>query len=242
MDPADPLSIMWWNPIRGDFIPSEGSVLDGLGKLSRARYAQFQTLKENMVDRVNEYRRNASTPNNWVFSLERTLVHACTRLGNLSTTFTQMVLCVTDFQRCYLELHGLLDYLQIYLLRIKGSLPPAATVEKCVGAIAVSPRVVQDFFTAGIPVWFVQPCKTGPFPYNVLDVVIPCEPANFLCLDKHDPPFPVIYDGHSDVRDKHDAFHRFARTLSLFKDPFQTSTTTEPSTSRAGQAPPCEFF
>ena len=44
MDPADPLSIMWWNPIRGDFIPSEGSVLDGLGKLSRARYAQFQTL------------------------------------------------------------------------------------------------------------------------------------------------------------------------------------------------------
>ena len=56
-------------------------------------------------------------PNNWVFALERTMAHACTRLGHLSTTFTQMVLGVTEFQRSYLELHGLLDYLEIYLLR-----------------------------------------------------------------------------------------------------------------------------
>jgi hypothetical protein len=98
-----------------------------------------------------------------------------------------MVLCVTEFQRCYLELHGFLDYLEIYQPRMEGILTPATTVEKCVGAITVSPRVVQDFFTAGLPVWFVQPCKTGPFPYNVLNVVTPLEPTNFLCLDSHNP-------------------------------------------------------
>jgi hypothetical protein len=109
IDPDNPLSIMWWNPTCADFISSEFGALDGLGKLSSARYAQFQTMKREMVDRVNEYCRNNPKPNNWIFSLETTLVHACTCLGHLSTTFTQMVFGVTDFQRYYLELHGLLD-------------------------------------------------------------------------------------------------------------------------------------
>ena len=202
MDPDNPLSIMWWNPTCGDFISTEFGVLDGLGKLRSARYAQFQTMKREMVDRVDNYRRKSPQSNHWVFALEKMLVHACTHLGHLSTTFTQMVLGVTDFQRYYLELLGLLDYLETYLLRMNGIQPAATTVEKCVGAITVLPRVIQDFVTAGIPVWFVQPCKTGPFPYKVLNVVTPFESSQFLCLDKHDPPFPVIYNGDSNVRDK----------------------------------------
>ena len=238
MDPDNPLSIMWWNPTRGDFISSEFSVLDGLGKLSSARYARFETMKGEIVHRVLEYRRKNPKPNNWVFALETTLVHACTRLGQLSTTFTQMVLGVTDFQRHYLELRGLLDYLEIYLLRMNNIQPASTTVEKCVGAITVSPRVVQDFFTAGIPVWFVQPCRTGPFPYKVLNVVTPFEPSQFLCLDKHNPPFPIIYEGDSNIRDKYDAFHRFAQTLSLFKDPFEAEPSLNtPSSSSAVQGP-----
>ena len=86
MDPDNPLSIMWWNPTRGDFISSEFSVLDGLGKFSSARYARFQTMKGEIVHRVLEYRRKNPKPNNWVFALETMLVHACTRLGQLSTT------------------------------------------------------------------------------------------------------------------------------------------------------------
>jgi len=244
MDLDDPLLIMWWNPTHGDFISSEFGVLDGLGKLSNARYAQLQTMMRAMVDRVNEYRRNHPKPNNWVFALERMLVDACTRLGHLSTTFTQMVLGVTDFQRYYLELRGLLDYLEIYLLHMCGIRPAVTKAEKCVGAITVSPRVVQDFVTAGLPVWFVQPCKTGPFPYKVRNVVTPFEPSNFLCLDKHNPPFPVIYDGDSDVRDKYDALHHFAQTLSLFKDPFQIelSSNTQPSSSSAAQGPRCKYI
>jgi hypothetical protein len=114
IDPDHPLSIMWWSPTRGDFVSSEYGVLDGLGKLRSARYARFQTMKMEMENRVHEYRRNNPRPNNWVFALERTMAHACTRLGHLSTTFTQMGLGVTEFQRSYLELHGLLDYLEIY--------------------------------------------------------------------------------------------------------------------------------
>ena len=243
IDPDHPLSIMWWSPTRGDFVSSEYGVLDGLGKLRSARYARFQTMKMEMENRVHEYRRNNPRPNNWVFALERTMAHACTRLGHLSTTFTQMGLGVTEFQRSYLELHGLLDYLEIYLLRIGGIQPAATTVENCVGAITVSPLVLQDFFTAGIPVWFVQPCKTGRFPYNVRNVVTPFEPLNFLCLDKHNPPFPVIYDGDANVRDKHDDFYRFAQTLSLFKDPFrrEPSSNTQPTSSDAAQRPRCKY-
>jgi hypothetical protein len=62
MDPDDPLSIMWWNPTRGDFISSEFGVLDGLGKLRSARYARFQTMKREMVDRVDNTAERILSP------------------------------------------------------------------------------------------------------------------------------------------------------------------------------------
>lgn len=237
MDPDDPLSIMWWNPTHGDFVSSGGGVLDGLGKLTSARYKQFWMKKDEIVARVTQYRRNTPNPNRFVIQLETTLGHIYIRLGQLRTSFTQMSMGVTEFQRCFLELHGLLDYLEIYKPRIEGIEPPATTVATCVGAITVLPQVLQDFFRAGIPIWYVQPCQPGPFPHNVLNVVTPFEPVKFLCLEKPDPPFPVIYDGDSNLRDRYDAYYRFLQTRLVFKNPFEgeLSSTTRRSTSSVGR-------
>jgi hypothetical protein len=163
--------------------------------------------------------------------LERDMLNASSRLGTLVTTFKQMVFEVTEFQRCYLETRGLLDYIELYQPRMSGRLKAANTVAQCVGAITSKPAVVQDFFTAGLPVWFIQPVRPGPFPHNILNVVTSFERADWVCIDKADPPFPVIYDGPLTEHEKHNALHRFSRKWLAFKDPFQSQPTIQPSTS-----------
>jgi hypothetical protein len=103
--------------------------------------------------------------------LERDMLNASSRIGSLVMTFKQMAFEVTEFQRCYLETRGLLDYIKLYQPRMDGRLKAASAVAECVGTITSKPAVVQDFFTAGLPVWFIQPFRPGPFPHNILNVV-----------------------------------------------------------------------
>jgi len=163
--------------------------------------------------------------------LKRDMHNASSHIGSLHMTFTQMVFQVTEFQCCYLEIRGLLDYLEVYLPRMNGALKAVTSVMKCVCAITSNPSVVQDFFTAGLPVWFIQPLAPGPFPHNVLNVITAFEPANFVCVENAVPPFPAIYDGPLTNEKKHNALHHFTRKWLVFKDPFQYQPTTQVSTS-----------
>ena len=42
------------------------------------------------------------------------------RLNSLKTTFTELRVGVTEFQRYYLEIYGCLDYIEIYKPRMDG--------------------------------------------------------------------------------------------------------------------------
>ena len=77
------------------------------------------------------------------------------RLNALKTTFTEMRIGVTEFQCYYLEIYSCLDYLKIYKPRMDRERPPAECVVKCIGAITNIPCIVQDFWTAGLPVWLL---------------------------------------------------------------------------------------
>ena len=234
MDPDDPLSLMWWNPTQGDFVVWSGGVVDGIGLLRQTRYSRFEEMKKELDIRITTY-HTKNPPHELLLLLARDMANVLTRLGSLKTTFDQMVFGVTEFQRCYLETVGLLDYLEIYRLRKYGFLPASttSTVANCVGVITDKPNVVQDFFNAGLPVWFCQPKRPGQ--YIVIDVVDhPFEPSSFVCVDKAGPHFPVVYDGPLDACEKHNAVHRFTRSWFTFKDPFprELSSATQTSTSR----------
>jgi len=222
---------MWWNLTPGDFLSYTGEI--GIGLLRRARYSQLEEMKRKLDTRIAMYCKNNSNPNELLILLERELLNVFVRLGSLRMTFTQMVFSVTEFQRCYLETVGLLDYIEIYHPR-KYGLTTASTVANDGGVFTNKLNVVQDCFNADIPVWFRQPKQPGPFPHNVLNVVEPFEPSRFLCVDKPDPPFPAIYDGPLDICEKHNALHRFTRSWLVFKDPFthEPSSATQASTSR----------
>jgi len=56
-------------------------------------------------------------------------------------------------------------------------------------------RIVQDFHTAGLPIWFLQPYKSWEtcISCNILEIVPHVNPANILCISEYDPSFPLIY-------------------------------------------------
>ena len=104
-----------------------------------------------------------------------------------------------------------------------GQRPAATTVAHCVGAFTNIARTAQDFHSAGLPIWFIQPQKSwnSPISCNILEVVSPLNPASSLCVSEHDPPFSPIFRGFATTHEKHGAIHGYSRQWLVFKDPFQ---------------------
>ena len=108
-----------------------------------------------MEDRIEDHKHSFPNPNKLLLLLARAMQDAFTHFNLLKTTFTKMMLGVTKFQCYYLELYGCLDYIKIYKPCMDGARPPAESVKNCIGAITNIPRLVQDFYTAGLPVWLL---------------------------------------------------------------------------------------
>ena len=221
-DPNDHLSIMWWDPTRDDFEFFGGCLVDGLGQLSGSKLLSLRKMMSSMESRMEDHKNANPKTNKFLLLLERAMKDAFNRLDSLKTTFTEMWLGVTQFQCFYLELHGCLDYLEIYKLRMDGQRPPAEFVANCMGAITNIPRIVQDFHTAGLPVWFLRPSTAWDTPVrcNILETVSPLDPADVLWVSEHYPPFPAIFYGSPTDPKRHGAFYANSQTWLVFKDPF----------------------
>jgi hypothetical protein len=221
-DINDPLSIMWWDPTGYDFDLFGGSLVDGLGQLSGSKISSLRKMKSSLESRMEDHKQAFPNPNTFLLLLVRAMQDAFTRIDSLKTTFTEMNVGVTEFQRYYLEVYGLLDYLEIYKPRMDGQKPPAESVVNCMGALTNIPRIVQDFHTAGLPVWFLRASTVwdSAVRCNILKIVTPLDPANLLCLSEHNPPFPEIFHGAVNDPKRHSAFYAHSRMWLVFKDPF----------------------
>ena len=120
-----------------------------------------------------------------------------TRLDSLKTTFTEMRVGISKFQRYYLEVYSCLDYLKIYKPHMEGVRPPAESVMNCMGTITNILSIVQNFYTAGLPIWFLRPSAAWDslVRCNLLKTVTPLDPANVICVSEHYPPFHSIFYG-----------------------------------------------
>ena len=196
---------MWWNPTPDDFKFFGDSPVDGLGELSRSKLLSLRNMMSGMEDRLEDHKCAFPKTNHLILLLARAMQDAFTRLHWLKTPFTEMRVGVTEFQRYYLELHGCLDYLETYRPRMEGIKPPAESVVNCMGAITNIASVVQEFYTAGLPVWFLQPSKVwdSPVRCNVLKTVAPLNPDDVLCVSDHYPPFPRIFYGYATDPKRH---------------------------------------
>jgi hypothetical protein len=213
---------MWWDPTGDDFDSFGGGLLNGIGELSRSKMSSLREMIRSLESRIEDHKQAFPNPNKFFLLLVRSMQDSFTRLDSLKTTFTEMKVGVTEFQRYYLEICGCLDYLEIYKPRMDGEKPPAESVVNCIGAITNIPRIVQLFCTAGLPVWFLRPSTfwDSPARCNILDVVTPLNPADILCVSEHYPPFPAIFYGSPTDPKRHNAIYTHSRMLLVFKDPF----------------------
>ena len=224
-DPNDSLSIMWWDPTPDDFNSFGCSFIYGLGELSGSKLLSLKEMMSGIEDRFENYKQTSPNPNKFSLMIMRALQDSFARLDSLKTTFTEMRLGVTKFQQHYLELYGLLDYLKIYKPlkpQMDRARPPAESIMNCMGAFTNIPRVVQDFNTAGLPIWFLRPSSDwdASVRCNILEIVTPLNPANVLCVSEHSPPFATIFHGFSTNPKKHDALNNLSQMWLVFKTHF----------------------
>ncbi|KAF9040965.1 hypothetical protein BJ165DRAFT_1406932 [Panaeolus papilionaceus] len=203
-----PLTIMWWDPTPNDFVALTGGILLGTGSLATNLLNVFRAMEQQLQHTLD-----------LIATIATALSNALIRLSSLKTLYMQMRFTVTEFQQYYLELVGLLDYMEIYQPRMQGWLPAASTVDDHVGVFTLNETVVQDFYRAGLPVWYLHPWKGGPFDRNVLQIVSPTQ--SDARMDDYDPPFPTIYTGLLGGREVLDTIHHFSRNWLSCKDPFQ---------------------
>jgi hypothetical protein len=224
------MSVMWWTPAETDFVPTQTGLVDGLGQLDPAKSKVFDAHSRQLFTRVRNFASSDQHHSNkYLLSIAQAMRHSCARLVSLPSTFKEFIFGVTEFQRYYLETVAVLDYLQVFKPLMDG-LAPAKTVDNRQGAFVADPRVVQEFFDAGLPVYFVRKASkvavTKPLP-NVLKLVDPVHPPEAILFDA-EPPFPSIFKGSTmdSGHHKYSAIHQYSRTRMVYHDAFGNEHST----------------
>ncbi|KAK2459567.1 hypothetical protein APHAL10511_008416, partial [Amanita phalloides] len=97
-DLNDLLSIMWWDPMESDFACCPSGLVNGLGQLSQDMCEKFDTHRKELVQRINEYKVKACSPNYYLLSISKAMNHAGIHLGCIPSLFQEMKFGVTKFQ------------------------------------------------------------------------------------------------------------------------------------------------
>ncbi|KAJ7690529.1 hypothetical protein B0H17DRAFT_935953, partial [Mycena rosella] len=228
------LSCMWWDVTRNDFIcPESGrAIIRGLGKLRGSQVARLMQGVAGLIEQCGEYKRSLQPPNKpsplFAFLINQ-LKLSQDRLQNLPATFDQMKLTVTQFQRTWLELHGLLRYMQFFKPRMENPDQNAdVPVEKCIGAFTSDAVVAQQFQRAGLPYWWLR--ETWQFTTaNIWKVVEPIEPygrLTLLPLHSLDENSPEIQHPDSEIKTGTSTAQKIVairdrwRAIAWYRDPF----------------------
>jgi hypothetical protein len=235
------LGIMWWNPDRTDFTSPESglTITRGLGKLSRSRCSALSTLVDELLAKCETYAKSVSPPaqpNPLIAQLADSLRRGLVRLSSIPATFERMVIGVTNVQRAYFELAGLLRYLTVYVPRIEdptlqGGLPDADVM----GAFTSNPTVAENFHRARLPYWFIRPLRAFSTE-NIFRVVEPLEPAQWIELEAAEG-FPPIAVGPT-LKERMRGLHKGTDILPWYKDPFASGDTAKPLVMRSSHVKP----
>ncbi|KAJ7017593.1 hypothetical protein C8F04DRAFT_1200294 [Mycena alexandri] len=224
--------ILWWDPTHTHFIsPASGQTITrGLGKLSSARFSVLSDLSSDLLRKSDDYLKSSDSPLALVKELAESLRRGLSRLSSIPATFERMVLGVTNVQRTYLELEGLLRYMTVYKPRMEdldyeGGPPDADTV----GAFTADPMVAEKFHRARLPFWFIRPISAFP-GVNILRVVQLLDPVGLMELEVVEGFAPITVG--LTLQERIFGLHRGTDTLPWYKDPFAPGDAANPLSSK----------
>ncbi|KAJ7818080.1 hypothetical protein B0H14DRAFT_2601574 [Mycena olivaceomarginata] len=198
------LGIMWWNPGPDDFVSPETEMTVSRGYQITTCPPESRALFTALMD-----------------SLRRGLDRLC----SIPATFERMVLGVTNVQRTYLELTGLLEYLSVYKpCMLDASRLGGLTEANVLGVFMSDPIVAENFHRARLPFWYIRPLS-ALYRENILKVVVPLDPAQWMELGAVEGFLPI--QGGSTLESRIEALHRGTSTLPWYKNPFASGDTAK---------------
>jgi hypothetical protein len=140
------------------------------------------------------------------------------RLRTLPSTYIRVVINVTNVQRCYLELMGMLRYMTMYKPRMEDPTAEPGLPDDCVGVFTSDPIVAQQFRIARLPYWLIRPLSTF-LHENILSVVTPQETIGQIELEAA-PGYPPVSVGFN-LDDRMRSLHLCTQSTAWYKDPFK---------------------
>ncbi|KAJ7690602.1 hypothetical protein B0H16DRAFT_1856462 [Mycena metata] len=221
------LGMMFWNPEREDFISPESgkTITRGLGKLRQRQYSKLAGAAEILLEECRKYAETARDVVQVFPLLQQTLKLGLERLQSVPSTYQRMVLEVTNLQRTYLELKGLLDYVTIYKPRMDNPASEGGHPEDCVGIFTDDPVIAQLFNIALLPCWLIRPLAAFTWE-NILRVVEPLEMVGVVVLEAADG-YPSVPVG-ANIDKKMYSLHLCTRNAPWYKNPLPSPGAVSP--------------
>lgn len=236
---SDANDIIWWNPTSRDFVSPESqrTLTRGLGKLSQTKTTAIIDVVQGLLHRCKWYSQSFEGPEKEseatriIKLLVDSLSLALERLRSIPATYERMVLGVTNIQRAYLELYGLLEYMTVYRPWMcspdrRGGQPDAEIGDK-IGVFTFDPTVAQLYYRARLPCWFIRPLTPETLnDVKILRVVAPHDPGESLELAVVEG-FDPIPAGLT-LEQRMESLHARTRTLPWYRNPFKLGQTAQP--------------
>ena len=127
-------------------------------------------------------------------------------------SFRHIEFVVRDFQRVWLHVWAILDYMEIYKPRMDGHAPPGKGAADTIGTFTTSIRVAQDMFLAGLPCWLIRESNTF-VDQKIFLIGEIFDPKEYVVLEPHKFKYPVIFNGTASDPMKYHAIETFARNF-----------------------------
>lgn len=216
-DLASPFSCFWWTPSPSHFRQSNGTGVSGLGLLVGKEIDELKEHKNVLAFDVRDYLNQK--PSTIIAGSLTVMAHSWVRFIDIPGIFEEKCLEVTEFQRNWLELKAALDYEKIYIPRMCNS-TSNIVVDDRMGCFTLQPNIAQEFFAAGLPVWWIRPIETVGPNTRIDSIGDMLDGKDNVCLDKRpDHNYPVIYRGPATDDLRYIAQHKFTRSRMVYYNP-----------------------
>ncbi|THU83067.1 hypothetical protein K435DRAFT_844177, partial [Dendrothele bispora CBS 962.96] len=224
--PSDdhPWSLMWWTPTTEFFSLERSALASGLGRLQYSRSMEIRKIARELLERSDIFCRTHKNESEVILAtrLSRQLSDRLIRLEFVPGSFRQICTLVTAVQRIFLELHALLEYCDVYKMRMEGSADPVKTPAAVVGAFTWDLDDAALLFRAAIPFWFIH-CHTD-IGRVAVSALAPVLTEGHVCSRDSQYPSKIIFKGVPNLRVQYSAIHSSIDEVFRTYLPFQPSS------------------
>ncbi|TFK62335.1 hypothetical protein BDN72DRAFT_862915 [Pluteus cervinus] len=226
---SGPYAVMWMDlDFENHFISVEHN--PRMGKITPPTLDGLRTCVDNLISRAHIWKQDNSTSSalTLVNPLMLSLSHAISQLECIALTFSNTILVLRSVQRAWLELHAVIEYVDVFQQRMNGRVTPPSPydIAPTIGAFVSVTRQAQDLFTARIPFWFIKPLNRFTIENILEPISLTCPPWELLAFPMRTQPtlLSSLSDpGHARIV----AIAQSDREILTYPNPFQSAPPLE---------------